>query len=73
MKRRVGLDIKKKIIQILKESGEVSLGEIERKTNTNNLTILSHVKELEFFGIVEVVEHKKSEKTGRPYSTVRLK
>lgn len=73
MKRRGSLEMKKKILQILKENGEMSLGEIERKTNTNNLTILNHIKELEFFGLIEVIKHKKSEKTGRPYTTVRLK
>ncbi len=73
MKRRDGLDIKKKILQILKEDNEMSLGELERKTNTNNLTILSHIKELEFFGLVEIIKHKKSEKTGRPYTSVKLK
>ena len=73
MKRRNGLEVKKKILQILKENREMSLGEIERKTNTNNLTILNHMKELEFFGLVEVVKHKKNEKTGRPYTSVKLK
>ena len=51
----------------------MSLGEIERKTNANNLTIKSHIKELEFFEKVEIIKHEKSEKTGRPYTTVRLK
>ena len=73
MKRRDGLSIKKKILQILKENGEMSLGEIERKTNTNNLTILSHIKELEFFGLIEIIKHKKNEKTGRPYTSIKLK
>ena len=73
MGRRGGLSIKKKILQVLKENGEMSLGEIERKTNANNLTILNHVKELEFFGLIEILKHKKNEKTGRPYTSVRLK
>ena len=51
----------------------MSLGELERKTDTNNLTILSHIKELEFFDKIEVTKHKKSEKTGRPYTSVKLK
>ncbi len=72
MKRRVGLDIKKKILKILKENGEMSLGEIERKTNTNNLTILNHIKELEFFNKVKVIKHEKNEKTGRPYTSVKI-
>ena len=51
----------------------MSLGEIERKTNTNNLTILNHIKELEFFEKVVVIKHEKNEKTGRPYTSVKLK
>jgi len=73
MKRRNGFEVKKKILGVLKESGEVSLGEIERKVNTNNLTVLNHLKELEYFDKVVVVRHRKSVKTGRPYTTVRLK
>lgn len=73
MKRREGLDIKKNILKVLKENGEMSLGEIERKTNANNLTILNHLKELEFFGKVEIIVHKRSEKTGRPYTSVKLR
>lgn len=73
MKRRIGLEIKKMILRILKENSEMSLGELERKTDTNNLTILNHIKELEFFGLIEVIKHKKSERTGRPYTSVKLK
>ena len=73
MKRRKGLDLKKIILQILKKYGEMSLGELERKTDTNNLTILNHLEELEFLDKVEIIKHKKSEKTGRPYTTVKLK
>lgn len=73
MKRRGGLEIKKKILQILKESGEISLGTLERKTNANNLTVLNHIKELEFFGKINIIKHEKSEKTGRPYTTIKLK
>lgn len=67
------MDIKKKILQVLRENGELSLGEIERKTNTNNLTILNHINELEFFEKIEIIKHKKSEKTGRPYTSIKLK
>lgn len=73
MERREGLDIKKKILQVLKNHKECSLRELETRTNTNNVTILKHVKELEFFGKIEIIKHSKSEKTGRPYTTVKLK
>mgnify|MGYP001597140119 CR=1 FL=1 len=62
MSRRKGLELKKKILQILKVDGETTLGELERKTNTNNVTILSHLEELEYFGKVQVIKHERSDK-----------
>jgi len=73
MVRRQGLEIKKKILNLLKEYRELSLRELETKTNTNNITILNHVKELEFFDKIEVIKHQKSEKTGRPFTSVKLR
>jgi predicted ArsR family transcriptional regulator len=70
--RRSALDIKKKILAVLKEQGEMSLRELDIKVNTNYKTIREQVKELEFFGKVYVIKHKKNEKTGRPYTSVRL-
>ena len=73
MSRRKALDIKKEIIEVLKKEKEVSLRELDIKVNTNYQTIRDQIKELEFFGIVEIIRHEKSEKTGRPYTSVRLK
>lgn len=73
MTRRTALAIKKEILRILKENGEISLRELDIKANTNYKTVREQVKELEFFGLVEVIKHEKSEKTGRPYTTVKLK
>jgi predicted transcriptional regulator len=70
--RRNALEIKKKIILLLKERG-MSLRELETKVNTNYKTINSQIRELEFFGKVEVTKHGKSDKNGRPYTTVKLK
>lgn len=71
MSRKIGLDIKKQIIKILKEK-ECSLRELETKVNTNYLTIRSHCKELEFLKIVETINHNENDKNGRPYTTVKL-
>lgn len=73
MSRRKALDIKKEILKMLKENGELSLRELDIKVNTNYQTIRDQIKELEFFEKVEIVKHKKSEKTGRPFTSVRLK
>lgn len=72
MSRRKALDIKKEILDVLKKHGELSLRELDIKVNTNYQTIRDQVKELEFFGKVEVVKHEKNEKNGRAYTTVRL-
>lgn len=71
--KRKPLDIKKIILKILKEQGELSLRELDIKVNTSYQTIRDQIKELEFFGKVEVIRHQKSEKTGRPYTSVKLK
>ncbi len=73
MLRRTALDIKKEILKVLRENGEMSLRDLDIKVNTNYRTIRQQVKELEFFDKIEIIKHKKSEKTGRPYTSVKLK
>jgi DNA-binding MarR family transcriptional regulator len=51
---------------------ECSLRELETKTNTNYRSIVAHLRELEYLGFVEIIEHEKSENTGRPYTTAKL-
>jgi len=72
MPRRKALDIKKEIIKILKASNEISIQKLERKVNTNHLTIREQIKELEYFGLVKTTKHDKSEANGRPFTTVKL-
>jgi len=72
MKRKV-IDIKKSILKVLEKEGEISLKALEIKVNTGSQTIQTQTKELEFLGLIEVIKHKKSEKTGRPYTSVKLK
>ncbi|MCW8966666.1 MAG: hypothetical protein OQK82_08290 [Candidatus Pacearchaeota archaeon] len=70
--RRRPLEIKKKIISLLK-SGEMSLRQLESKVNTSNQTIKNHLEELEYFRKIVFIKHAKNPKNGRPYTTVRLK
>ncbi len=72
MARRTALEIKKQILDLLKK-GESSLREIETKINTNQQTIKTQVKELEFFNLVTITQHKKNKHNGRPYTSVKLK
>lgn len=71
--KRKPLEIKKLILKILKEQGEMSLRDLDIKANTGYQTIRDQVEELKFFGLVEVIKHPKSENTGRPFTTIRLK
>ena len=70
--KRKPLEIKKQILKILKEQGELSLRDLDIKINTSYQTIRDQIEELRFFGLVEVIKHQKSEKTGRPYTSVKL-
>jgi predicted transcriptional regulator len=72
MVRRTALDIKKRILEILK-NGAITPRDLETKINTNNKTIQTQLKELEFFGRVKIETYSKSEKNGRAFSLVKLK
>ena len=71
--RRKSLDIKRKILEVLKKEKELSLRELETKVNTNNKTIKTQIEELEFFNKIAVIKHKKNQKNGEPYTSVKLK
>jgi len=71
--KRKAIVIKKVILKVLKKEGELSLKALEIKANTGSQTIQTQIEELEFFGLVEVIKHKRNEKTGRPYISVKLK
>jgi predicted ArsR family transcriptional regulator len=70
--KRKPLEIKKRILQILKENKELSLRGLDIKVNTSYQTIRDQIEELEFFGLVNVIKHKKNPKTGRPSTSVKL-
>lgn len=72
MKRRTALEIKKQILDLLK-NGEKSLRQLESKINTNHQTIKTQIEELEFFNLVTIIHHKKNKYNGRPYTSVKLK
>lgn len=71
MSRKSGLDIKKAILEELKEK-ECSLRELETKTNTGYSSIKRHCEELAFLKIVELIHHNKSDANGRPFKTARI-
>ena len=71
MPRRTALDIKKKILALLKEQ-DMTPRELESKINTNNKTIITQLNELEFLGFIRINKHEKNESNGRPFTTIKL-
>ena len=62
--------IKKQILSLLKD-GPLNYGQLQRKVNTDDKTIRRQCEELSLFGAVMIEQHKRSPKTGRPYTIVR--
>ena len=70
--KRKPLEIKKRILQILKEHKRMSVKKLERKVNTNYQTIINNCEELEYFGFVKVEKTMDKTKNGREYWVVSL-
>ena len=69
--KRSSLEIKKEILKLLRGK-EMTLRLLEKKVDTNPNTIRGQIKELEHLGFVEVIKHERSDKNGRPFTSVRL-
>ena len=70
--KRSSQQIKKAILQILRDGNSRSYAELERKINTGYRSILSNCKELEIFGAVIIEKLNNHEANGRPYFQVSI-
>ena len=70
--KRSSLQIKKTILQILKNGKYYSYAELERKTNTGYRSIVENCKELEIFEAVTIKKLNKHEANGKPYFQVSI-
>ena len=70
--KRSSQQIKKGILQILKDGKPYSYAELERKINTGYRSIVANCKELETFGSVEIKKLDKHEANGKPYFQVSI-
>jgi len=70
--KRKPLEIKKKILEILKKEQTISIKKLERKVNTNYQSILNNCEELAYFGFVKINSTKENSLNGREYLTVTL-
>jgi len=56
--KRTNKEVLKDILKALSDNKPHSPGDLERKVNTNWLTIRDHIEELYLFEAIEVVDHK---------------
>jgi len=72
MSGRTSLQIKKQILNVLKDGKMHSYAELEKRVNSNWQTIREHCKELEIFECV-AIEHKEShQKNNKPYTEISI-
>jgi predicted transcriptional regulator len=72
MSGRTSLEIKKLILDTLKDSKPHSYAELEKKVNTNWQTVREHCRELEIFDCVVIVNKPTHEKNNKPYSEITI-
>ena len=70
--KRSSKEIKRSLLQILKDGKPYSYAQLERKINTGYRSIVANCKELETFGSVEIKKLDKHEANGKPYFQVSI-
>lgn len=71
MSKRSSLDIKKKILNLIKSS-PLTFAQLERKTNTGYNTIKNNCDELGMYGFVKIEKKEKHPKSGRSFYEVKI-
>jgi predicted transcriptional regulator len=57
--KRTRKEVRKAILEVLKDGKEHSYGELERRANTNWQTIRDHCEELQIFEVLEISKEDK--------------
>lgn len=58
MVKRTSFEIKKAILEVLSSKDEISFGELERRVNTNWISVKKQCQELEIFEAIDVNNNK---------------
>lgn len=72
MPKRTSKEVRKAILEILKDGNPHSLGDLERKVGTNWKTIRTHCDDLLLFNAIIKKEYGKHDQNGRPYVEVAI-
>ncbi len=65
-------EVRKAILEALRDGKPHSFGNLERKTGTNWLSVRKHVDDLILFNAVTKKEYLKHDQNGRPYIEVTI-
>ena len=72
MAKRKSLEIKKQILEILKEEKIISIKKLEKKVNTNYQSILNNCEELEYFGFIKISKTTENTLNGKEYLIIKV-
>ena len=72
MSKRTSKEVRKAVLEILKDGNPHSLGDLERKTGSNWMTIRNHIDDLLLFDAVTKKDYDKHDQNGRAYTEVTI-
>ncbi len=72
MHKRTSKDVRKAILEILKDGRSHSLGDLERKTGTNWQSVRNHVEDLLLFNAIKKEKYEKHYQNKRPYIEITI-
>ncbi|MDO8511417.1 MAG: hypothetical protein Q7S55_04600 [Nanoarchaeota archaeon] len=72
MSKRTAQALRKDVLEALKDGKPHSLGDLERKTGSNWLSVRNHVDDLILFGAVTKKEFARHDQNGRSYIEVTI-
>ena len=72
MPKRTTKELRKAVLEALNDGKSHSLGDLERTTGSNWLSVRNHVDDLILFSAVTKKEFAKHDQNGRPYVEVTI-
>ena len=72
MSKRTSKEVRKVILEVLKDGLAHSYGDLERQVGTNWMTIRNHIDDLILFNAVTKKEFDKHDQNGRPFVEITI-
>lgn len=72
MHKRTFKEVRKVILEMLKDGKPHSLGDLERKTGTNWQSVRNHIGDLLLFNAIKKEKYEKHNQNKRPYIEITI-